>query len=134
MCFMKSNVMAGRTASNCCDSGLPCTLAPTLAPTLPPVTNVLSDCYTADWASSFNNEGWSACNAGYVMTKLRFNDLSGNSAPDLGNIEQVQCCRLPLATPAWPIQTPNEPNWWSWGTNSWALCPTNEFIAGLNVL
>lgn len=102
------------------------------------VPNPLTDCYTAEWTPSFDNEGWSACSAGYVMTKLRFNDLSGASAPALGNIEQVQCCRLPLATPAWPIQTTNVPNWWNWGTvldavNAWALCPTNEFIAGLNV-
>jgi hypothetical protein len=100
------------------------------------VLNLLSDCYTADWIASFDNEGWSACNAGYVMTKLRFDNLSGNSAPALGHIEQVQCCRLPLATPAWPIQTTNSPDWWRvWdAVNSWALCPTNEFIAGLNVL
>ena len=184
MCFMKSSVMPGRTSTNCCDSGLPCTFAPTPAPTSPPSTsapttlsptpvptpapsstptyactrplsheyeggwcdccfccrvpNPLTDCYTAEWTPSFDNEGWSTCSAGYVMTKLRFNDLSGASAPALGSIEQVQCCRLPLATPAWPIQTTNVPNWWNWGTvldavNAWALCPTNEFIAGLNV-
>ncbi len=98
----------------------------------------MSDCYTADWTSSFDNQGWSACATGYIMTKLRFDDLSGTAAPSIGSIEQVQCCRLPLTTPAWPIQTISSsdlPNWWTLmdTVNVWAVCPTNEFLAGLRV-